>query len=89
MVLTDDGKIYSGVVVNLGVRRNGNLLTLNTDLTDPNLRVDIDRNTIEEMKVSETSPMPAGLLNRMTQDEILDLTAYLISGGNPKHEYFR
>ena len=84
-VLTDDGIVHSGVVVNL----NGNRLTLNTDLTDPNKRVNIDRNTIEQLMVSETSPMPAGLFNRMTKEEIMDLTAYLISGGDPNHEYFK
>lgn len=85
MVLTDDGVIYTGIVVNL----KGDHITLNTDLTNPNQRVSVDRNTIEEMIVSKTSPMPAGLFNRMTKDEIMDLTAYLISGGNPDHEYFQ
>ena len=84
-VLTDDGIIHTGVVVNL----NGDRITLNTDLTDPNKRVNIDRNTIEQMVVSKTSPMPAGLFNRMTKDEILDLIAYLISGGDPGHEMFK
>ncbi|MDV6031525.1 MAG: DUF1080 domain-containing protein [Phycisphaera sp. RhM] len=84
-VLTEDGVIYTGVVVNL----NGDRITLNTDLTDPNKRVNIDRNTIEQLVVSKVSPMPAGLFNRMTKDEILDLTAYLISGGNSAHELFR
>ncbi len=85
MIATDDGLVHTGVVVNL----NGDRLTLNTDLTDPSKRVSINRNTIEEMVVSKTSPMPAGLFNRMTKDEILDLIAYLISGGNSGHEYFR
>ena len=84
MVITDDGLVHSGVVVNL----NNDGLTLNTDLTDPNKRVNINRNTIDEMLVSKTSPMPAGLFNRMTQEEILDLVAYLISGADPNHEYF-
>ena len=84
-VVTEDGLPHTGVVVNL----NGDRLTLNTDLTDPNKRVIINRNTIEEIVISKTSPMPAGLFNRMTKEEILDLTAYLISGGDPKHEYFR
>ena len=84
MVVTDEGLVHNGVVVNLG----GDSLTLNTDLTDPNKRVRIDRNTIEELIVSKTSPMPAGLFNRMTKNEILDLVAYLISGGNSDHEYF-
>ena len=84
-VLTDDGIIHTGVVVNL----NGDRITLNTDLTDPNKRVSLDRNTIEQMVVSKTSPMPDGLFNRMNKDEILDLTAYLISGGDPGHEMFK
>ena len=84
-VVTDEGLVHTGVVVNLG----GDRLTLNTDLTDPNKRVNIDRNSIEELIASKTSPMPAGLFNRMTKDEILDLTAYLISGGDAGHEYFQ
>ena len=89
MVLTEDGEIHNGVIVNLGVKRNGSSLVLNTDLTDPNQRVTILRETIEELKVSKTSPMPNGLFDRMTKDEILDLIAYLISGGDSKHEYFK
>jgi putative heme-binding domain-containing protein len=84
-VVTSDGKVYNGVVVNL----NGDRMTLNTDLTDPNQRVNIDRKEIEELAVSKTSPMPAGLFNRMTKDEVLDLIAYLISAGDAKHEYFK
>ena len=45
--------------------------------------------TIDEMLVSKTSPMPAGLFNRMTREEILDLVAYLISGADPNHDYFK
>lgn len=88
-VITEDGQVHTGVIVNLGVRRDGSVLVLNTDLTDPNQRVSINRNTIEELIVSKTSPMPTGLFNRMTKDEILDLLAYLISGGDAGHEYFR
>ena len=84
MVITDEGLVHSGVVVNL----NNDGLTLNTDLTDPNKRVTINRNTIDEMLMSKTSPMPAGLFNRMTKEEILDLVAYLISGGDQSHQLF-
>lgn len=84
VIATDDGRVHTGVVVNL----NGDRLWLNTDLTDPNKRELINRNSIEELMVSKTSPMPAGLFNRMTQDEILDLVAYLLSGGDANHEYF-
>lgn len=43
MVVTEEGRVHTGVVVNL----NADRLTLNTDLTDPNKRVNIDRNSIE------------------------------------------
>ncbi len=34
------------------------------------------------------SPMPPGLVNMLGQDELLDLMAYLLSGGDPKHKAF-
>jgi hypothetical protein len=33
--------------------------------------------------------MPTGLLNTLTAEEILDLTAFLRSGGKPDHELFK
>jgi putative heme-binding domain-containing protein len=83
-VVTDAGLVHTGVVVNL----NGDSLMLNTDLTEPNKQVRIDRKTIDSLIVSKTSPMPNGLFDRMTKDEILDLTAYLISAGDRTHDYF-
>jgi hypothetical protein len=32
--------------------------------------------------------MPAGLLNTLSAEEILDLIAFLRSGGKPDHEFF-
>jgi putative heme-binding domain-containing protein len=84
-VVTDSGLVHTGVVVNL----SGDSMTLNTDLTDPNKRVNIDRKEIDELVVSKISPMPVGLFNRMTREEILDLIAYVISAGDSKHEFYR
>jgi len=85
VVLTDSGMVVSGVVVNL----NGDSMTINTDLTDPNKRVNIDRKEIEEIQQSTTSPMPANLLSLLTKEEVLDLVAYVLSGGDPQHEMFK
>ncbi len=74
VVLTDEGRVHTGVVVNL----SGDSMTLNTDLSDPNQRVTIDRTSVEELTVSTVSSMPAELLNRMAKDEILDLVAYVL-----------
>ena len=76
-VATNSGKVFTGVVVNL----NGDRMILNTDLTDPNQQVSIDRKEIDELVVSKKSPMPQGLFNRMTKNEILDLVAYVIRLG--------
>jgi hypothetical protein len=54
---------------------SGDSLTLNTDLTDPNQRVKIDRKEVEEMEVSKISPMPANLLGWLTEDEVPDMLA--------------
>ena len=83
-VVTDAGLVHTGVVVNLA----GDSMTLNTDLSDPNKRVNIDRKTIDSLIVSKTSPMPKGLFDKMTKEEILDLVAYITSGGDPKHRLF-
>ncbi len=84
-VVTDAGLVYTGVVVNL----NGDKLMINTDLTDPFQQVSIDRTRIEEMEVSKISPMPANLLGLLTKEEVLDMLAYLLSGGAPGHEFFK
>ena len=51
--------------------------------------VTVLKSEIESRSLSKTSPMPAGLLNMFTKDEILDLLAYLESLGDPNHPNFR
>lgn len=86
VVLTKtDGDTISGIIVNL----NGDTVQINTDLTDPNQRVGVDRKQVVKMEPSKTSPMPEGLLNMLTKDEILDLAAYVLSGGDSKNRMFK
>lgn len=80
-----NGDVVSGVVVNL----NGDNVTINTDLTDPNQRVNVDRKEVESIEVSKVSPMPPMLLNMFKKEEILDLLAYVLSGGDEKHSMFK
>ena len=84
VVKKNNGEIISGVVVNL----SGDRVTLNTDLTDPNQRVNVDRKEVESIEVSEVSPMPPMLLNMLSKEEVLDLLAYTLSGGDPENEMF-
>jgi hypothetical protein len=44
---------------------------------------------ITKHELSKTSLMPAGLLNNLEADEILDLLAFLEGGGNPDAAPFK
>ncbi len=48
----------------------------------------LDVAEIEERKKSTSSIMPGGLLNKLTEEEILDLVAYLYAKGDKKNELF-
>ena len=49
----------------------------------------IPASDVVEIKPSQISLMPPGTVNGMNQDELMDLMAYLISGGNRRHEVFK
>ena len=42
----------------------------------------------ESIEPSHTSLMPPAMINMMNADELADLLAYLISGGDAKHKVF-
>ncbi|QDT52042.1 Cytochrome c [Caulifigura coniformis] len=79
-----DGRVIEGRVINL----NGDNLMVLTNMYDPDSIVAVKRSEVEESQVSKTSMMPEGLLDTLTKDEILDLMAYLKSGGNPQSALF-
>ena len=52
--------------------------------------IEIKRSQIDEETVlDKISLMPAGLLDRLTRDDVLDLMAYLATGGDASHPSFR
>jgi len=86
MVITkNDGETVTGVIVNL----NGNDVMVNTDPANPFQQETIDRNKVKSIEASKTSPMPEGLLGLLTQEEIRDLSAYILSGGDRKNAMFK
>ncbi|MBA4150408.1 MAG: c-type cytochrome [Verrucomicrobia bacterium] len=86
MIITrNDGETITGVIVNL----NGDNVMVNTDPANPFQQEKIDRKLVKSIEVSKFSPMPEGLLDLLTEEEILDLTAYALSGGDRKHPMFR
>ncbi len=82
--LTDDGRVIIGRVVNMRQDK----LSVMTNMLDPAGQTQVDRDSIEETRPAETSMMPAGLLDTFTQDEIVDLIAYMRAGGRPNHAIY-
>jgi putative heme-binding domain-containing protein len=85
IIITNDEEVFQGVIVNL----NGDSISINTDPTDPHQQKSIDRKEVASIEASKTSPMPTGLLGLLTQDEILDMLAYVLSGGDSHNPMFR
>lgn len=48
----------------------------------------LEKSEIVGQKLSTVSPMPVGLLNKLTQEEIYDLLAYIVAKGDKKHAAF-
>lgn len=79
-----DGRTHHGIIVNL----SRDTIRINTDLANPDQRIGLDRKQIKSISPSPVSPMPPGLLNLLEKEEIFDLVAYILSGGNPEDKRF-
>lgn len=72
LVMTDDGRVTTGLMV----ERDNKVVVLRTAEGQTHT---IDRDEIEESRVLGRSLMPEGLLDAMSDEQILDLFAYLRS----------
>jgi putative heme-binding domain-containing protein len=85
MVITrQDGERITGVIVNL----NGDTVRVNTDPANPWELASVDRKEVKSIEPSKISLMPEGLLDPLTEEEILDLLAYVLSGGDRDNRMF-
>ncbi|PHS10686.1 MAG: heme-binding protein [Blastopirellula sp.] len=84
-ILTEDGKVVVGRIANL----SGDNYSIITNMLDPGNMTSVNRNKIELMEASKVSMMPEGLLNTLSEDEIKDLMAYLLSRGDRNHKMFK
>jgi putative heme-binding domain-containing protein len=78
-VVTTSGKVLVGRLVNAGDFR-GEKLRLNVDPLHPGQLVEIDKKDVADQQLVDTSPMPKGLLDTFTREEIADLLAFLEDG---------
>lgn len=82
--LLDSGKLISGTIV----EENDDVVKLLTDPLNVREPTILSKDEIEERSPSAVSIMPAGLLNRLTEEEIVDLVAYLMAKGDKKNPMF-
>ncbi|NHF60855.1 c-type cytochrome [Flavobacteriaceae bacterium TP-CH-4] len=79
-----DGKKLAGRIKS----EEGDSIVLMPNSFNESYTVQLAKSDIEKRELSPISPMPAGLLNRLNEQEVLDLFAYLQSGGDANHEVY-
>jgi putative heme-binding domain-containing protein len=84
VITTTTGKLVTGRIVNLA----GDMVSINTDMLDPNAITTVNRTQIESQVVSKVSMMPDGLVDTCTEDEVKDLVAFLLSRGDRQNAMF-
>lgn len=83
-ILKKDGDSETGRVVD----ETDDKIVLQPSPLSPD-RTEIKKSEIAERRPSKMSPMPEGLLNQFTKDEILDLLAYIETSGKEKAPNFK
>ncbi len=83
-IVTLDDRIITGRIINL----HGDNYQVNTNMLAPDGLTNVSRKSIAKMGPAKVSMMPSGLLDVLHQDEVLDLTAYLLSRGDRQNPMF-
>lgn len=73
-ITTNDGKMIVGKIL----EEKDEILILANNPFDYAQKVEVKRSDIKENKLSDVSPMPAGMINRLNPEELKDLLAYLL-----------
>jgi len=84
VITLTDGETLTGQIVYLGT----DTVQVSTDMLNPGETTKVERKQITSIEPSKISPMPAGLLNQLRADEIMDLLAYVLSGGKSDSPMF-
>lgn len=80
-----DGSTVLGRVV---VEENGTLFVMTSGLV-PDAQTAVPTASVKARKPLQVSMMPPGLINSLNENELLDMLAYLLSGGDPKDKAFQ
>ena len=78
------GKVLTGLIT----EETGDAIKLIDNPATPEKVTTIPKTEIESRTLSEVSIMPKGVLNKLTREEIFDLLAYVLGGGDKKNALF-
>ena len=73
LVLTDEGRVYSGIPADEDTRQ------LRLRVANEEEPVVIPKSKIESREIASVSMMPDGILNTLSDEEVMNLIAYLKS----------
>ena len=80
-----DGSSFLGRLTN----ENDNSYIISQNPFTPEVTREIPRNKVVSTKYSYISIMYPGLINSLNEDELKDLLAYLLAGGNPENSIYK
>ncbi len=86
LIETLDGVLISGVVIH---EDDKVLRIVSNPLEKKESALEIAQEDVGDRLESKLSLMPVGLLNTLTKDDILDLLAFIESGGDPNYKSFK
>ena len=84
-IKTKDGKTIVGRMIEKTDAR----VVVQPDPRQPDKTVIVPSDQIDAENISKVSTMPAGLVDAMNANELRDLTAFILSGGNKDHAIFK
>ena len=84
-VVTKDGKTIVGKLL----EKTDTFVILAPNPRQPDKQIKVQMNNIASQNPATVSTMPAGLINAMNANELRDLTAFILSGGDEDHAMFK
>ncbi|MEL7496483.1 MAG: PVC-type heme-binding CxxCH protein [Planctomycetota bacterium] len=82
--LLDSGKTITGMIT----EESGDVIKIVIDPLAKDKETLINADEVEDSMVSKISPMPEGMVDKLSREEILDLIAYILSGADEKNDVF-
>ena len=71
------------------IREDKNKYYVSQNPFDPQLLREVQKSDVSSIKLSDISIMPPGMINRLSPEELKNLMAYLMSGGDKNNKVFK